>query len=463
MSTVILPDSIRHIGPQAFQGCIYLKTLHLPGTYQTIGEFAFEDADLEGDIPAFPVGAQNDPYRSRILGENAFSVYWKKNHCCPKCGYPLDDKNICTRVNDCEKIRMDLCEGVFLCNAVQETAFKKPCTPDGDTRLSDYQDLEFESAFSDNAYEMEELIHRSKAVQTHLISTDSSHGRIPASWHEAVSAIVKVKNHIATVTFPFVIDTPKTREHLIFLYGLIPENGIAKVIFNTTSDTSRKGKSVLQERIPIAKTELNGQIYICNHCRCVREPHFCYRTLSGNKIYLHIEDNEACDSPEDFEITDRYDLQNTLSKPGIWKETIRQWNQHNSIQVSENRHIPFYVDTPVHGEKRHWFTDPVILKDAKVCVVIDDEDPRPHFHYMHGNGSEARILFEEPTYLEPSAHLNPSEAKDLMLYLQQRMIPKYDFGNNYYGELIAFWEADSSHERVDKETVMPDYRLLPNE
>ena len=463
MSAVILPDSIRHIGPRAFLGCIYLKTLRLPATYETIGEYAFEDADLEGDIPAFPTGDPDDPFRSRIIGENAFSSYWEKHRHCPRCGYPLGAGGICIRANDCEKDRMELCEGVCLFGAAQETTFTKACTPDGDTRLSDNRDLDFDAAFSDKAYGMDELILRSRALQTCMISDCGSHSMVQSSWNEAVSADVKIKDHKATVTLPFIIDTPVNREHLIFSYGLVPENGIAEVLFNTTYGSCKTGKSVPQEQILIAGSDLGGEIFVCDHCRCVKEPHFCFRMPSGDRMYLHMEDNGACDDPGDFEMRDRRDLQNTLRHPGVWREIIRQWNRHNPVKVSANRHIPFYVDTPVHGEKGHWYTDPLILKGARVCVILDDEDPRPHFHYMRGDGCEARILFEEPEYLEPSAHLNLSEKEDLARFLQKRRIPKYDFGDNIYGELIAIWEADSGHERVNKGSSMPDYRLLPNE
>ena len=463
MSAVILPDSIRHVGPRAFQGCIYLKTLRLPTTYETIGEFAFEDADLEGDIPAFPMGDPDDPFRSRIIGENAFSRYWEKRHHCPRCGYPLGIGDICVRADDCEKIRFELGEGVCLFSTVQKTVFSKVCTPGGDSRLSDNWGLDFEAVLSDKAYEMEELIHRSRALQTHLISDCGSHSRIQSSWNEAIPAVVKIKDHRATVTLPFIIDTPENREELITDYGLIPENGIAEVFFNTTYGPCKTGRSVPQEQILIAGTDMGGEIYVCDHCRCVKDPHFCYRMPSGDRMYLRIEDNRACDDPGDFEMKDRHDLQDALSHPGVWREIVRQWNQHNLMKVSVNRHIPFYVDTPVHDEKSFWFTDPVILKDARVCVVVDDEDPRPHFHYMRGDGHEARILFEEPAYLEPSVHLHLSEKEDLVRFLQKRLVLKYDFGNNVYGELIAFWEADSSHERVDKDTVMPDYRLLPDD
>ncbi len=457
MTTVIFPCSIKHIGPCAFIGCIYLKKMELPATYVTIGECAFEDADLEGDIPAFPLGEPDDPFRSRIIGECAFAKYWEKKHCCPRCGYPLNEQGVCSRNDSCERIRMPLSGGVLLCNSALETSFTKVCTPNGDVRLSGCPDLDFKAAFSDNGFEMEELVYRTNALTTHLNSNLTSHNIAQSSWGQAVAATVHVRNHQAAVILPSVIDTPRTREHIIFVFGLIPENGIANVEFESVCRSEKTGKSVRQERVFIAKTALGGAIYVCDHCRCIREPHFCYRMASGNKMYLHIGNNGTCDNPGEFEMKNRWDLQNTLSNPDVWQEIIRQWNRHNSIQVSPNQHIPLYVDTPVHSEKRDWFTDPVILKDARVCIILDDEDSRPHFHYMHGDGREAKILFTEPTYLEPSAYLNSSEKEDLVQFLQQRRIPKYCFSNNIYEELIAFWEADSNHERVAEGVVMSDY------
>ena len=78
MCRVVFPRTLKHIGPGAFRGCKNLRNIDLPATYETIGSSAFEDCDLDGDLPVFNAGDMTDPYRDHILGESAFAKYWKK-------------------------------------------------------------------------------------------------------------------------------------------------------------------------------------------------------------------------------------------------------------------------------------------------------------------------------------------------------------------------------------------------
>jgi len=234
MRKVVFPKTIKHIGSWAFIGCRNLKYIDLPATYETIGEYAFEDSDLEGNLPVFLSGNLADPYRDHILGDSAFARYWEKNHCCPKCGMELENEGYCRNDTICSKPRMGLSEGIFLINGVMEVSIRKDCTPDGDIRISAFPDMNIDDRLSDKNWEMDELLSDTRSsltVKCH--GSERSHSLMASSWNCAIAAKVRIKNKQASVEIPFLIDTPQNRKKIKFLFGLVPENGIAKVTLNS--------------------------------------------------------------------------------------------------------------------------------------------------------------------------------------------------------------------------------------
>lgn len=463
MCRVVFPRTLKHIGPGAFRGCKNLRNIDLPATYETIGSSAFEDCDLDGDLPVFNAGDMTDPYRDHILGESAFAKYWKRKNCCPSCGVILEKEGYCRYEYLDSELRYQLSEGIFLINSAMKVSICKSCTPDGDARISAYPEMNIVERLSDKNWEMDELLSETRCYQISQSNVGyGSHNLIASSWNCAVPAKVRVKDHQASVEIPFLIDTQENRERIIFSFGLVPENGIAKVTFDTIFSKRFYGNCKHQDEIPIMNTELGGMIRICKNCRCVQEPHFGYCTPNGKEYYMKILKCDTCEYPADLEMKYRWDLQNALMTPSGWKNIIEEWNLHNELKVPLNQHIPFYVDLHLYNRSDHYFWEGPIMKGAKIYSFWNDEDPRPHFHYRRKDGSEALICFDKPEYLEPSVRLSIQEKLELMRFLSAPTVMHYQYGANNYGEILEYsWLAGNRLEAFP-EFTMPNYMLLPD-
>lgn len=215
------------------------------------------------------------------------------------------------------------------------------------------------------------------------------------------------------------------------------------------------------QKIIIGETALGNLVIIQPHS-IIETPHFIYRISDDESINLKLMLAEVIQPGCNMKLRERYDLQNFLTL-SVWQQMICTWNEHNHVQVPVMQHIPYYVNLRELRTVHYPGSQPP--NDCQVYIVQNDEDPRPHFHYLLPDETELAISLYGAFYLLPSRRiLNRKERLELYQYLSA---PTSTDGNVPYDQLIELWNNQNclpSTQRgalpIDDILCMPDYRKL---
>lgn len=122
---LMLPSTVKKIGFGAFSGCDWLEEVVLPEGIESIGRRAFSECENLRTVHNMP---------QHGIGAQAFYEYRLKQHCCPYCGAPLDEKDQCSVPcdNPYEWIgSLRLYKGLFWWDGKDLITLKIHCMPEG--------------------------------------------------------------------------------------------------------------------------------------------------------------------------------------------------------------------------------------------------------------------------------------------------------------------------------------------
>lgn len=127
---VVIPSSVTRIDFGAFSACDNLEEVVLPKRIQSIGQLAFSECENLKNVVNLPKTG---------MGERSFYEYRLSQHCCPYCGAPLNEEELCSA--NCDNPydwigSFRLYKGLFWWNGNELITVKVHCLPTGSPAYS---------------------------------------------------------------------------------------------------------------------------------------------------------------------------------------------------------------------------------------------------------------------------------------------------------------------------------------